>query len=140
MEEAENGNVTILVVDDVNLNLRQAELILKKYFPCDVVLASSGKGCIQVVLQQKIDLLLLDIAMPELDGIETLQLIRRHAEFRDIPVIFLTASADPLTIVKATELKVDDYIRKPFKVDNLLERVEKVLRAHGWQPPQSMYE
>ena len=74
--------------------------------------------------------------MPELNGLETLRLMREYQRFQNIPVIFLTGSSDPLTIVKAMELKVDDYICKPFKVDDLVRRVTKALLKHGWQPPE----
>ena len=131
-----NGKVTILIVDDVKMNLKRAEIILKRALPCDIVLTESGRGCLQELLKRRADLVLLDYAMPELNGLETLRLMREYQRFQNIPVIFLTGSSDPLTIVKAMELKVDDYICKPFKVDDLVQRVTKALLKHGWQPPE----
>ena len=118
---------TILVVDDDDMNLQMAEFILKKEMDVEV-LAESGYKCI-ALLQKKmaVDLILLDIQMPRMDGIKTLETIRSHGEWKDIPVIFLTASADRHTVVKASQLKVDDYIKKPFTPADLVERVNKVL-------------
>ncbi len=127
---------TILVVDDDDMNLQMAEFILKKEMDVDVVLAESGYKCI-ALLQKKmaVDLILLDIQMPRMDGIKTLETIRSHAEWKDIPVIFLTASADRHTVVKASQLKVDDYIKKPFTPADLVERVNKVMAAKMLDSP-----
>ena len=118
---------TILVVDDDDMNLQMAEFILKKEMDVDVVLAESGYKCI-AFLQKKmaIDLILLDIQMPRMDGIKTLETIRSHAEWKDIPVIFLTASADRNTVVKASQLKVDDYIKKSSIISYSREALEAV--------------
>ena len=75
-----------------------------------------------------ISLILLDIAMPELDGLQTLKLIRKVDRLKHIPVIFLTADGDPLTIIKANELHAEDYIRKPIRADDLVQRVARVLQ------------
>ena len=117
----------IMVVDDIKMNLKLAEVILRKNFNCRIQLADSGMVCLELLQQQQEDLILLDIAMPELDGIETLKLIRQMPKLQSLPVIFLTASTDPLNIVKASELRVADYICKPFHADDLVERVGRVL-------------
>lgn len=120
--------VTIMVVDDDEMNLKMAEFILKKEMTADILLAESGYKCIEL-LQQKNDvaLILLDIQMPRMDGIKTLEMIRNHDEWKNIPVIFLTATADKETVIKAGILGVDGYIKKPFMPKELVERVNKTL-------------
>ncbi len=126
----------ILVVDDDDMNLQMAEFILKKEMDVEVLLADSGYKCIEL-LQKKtaVDLILLDIQMPRMDGIKTLETIRSHKEWKSIPVIFLTATADKTTVVKAGQLKVDDYIKKPFMPADLVERVNRVLATKMLDDP-----
>ena len=118
----------VLVVDDVKMNLKLAEMILQRRLSADVLLASSGRECLNILHKQRVDLILLDIAMPELDGLQTLKLIRKVDRLKHIPVIFLTADGDPLTIIKANELHAEDYIRKPIRADDLVQRVARVLQ------------
>ncbi len=118
---------TVLVVDDDNMNLKMAEMILKKAGPYKILLAASGLQCIDILQHESVDLVLLDIKMPIMDGIKTLELMRKRADLKDIPVIFLTASSDRETVVKAGLMGVKDYIKKPFMPQDLQERVEKAL-------------
>lgn len=128
---------TIMVVDDDDMNLQMAEFILKKELSAEVITANSGYRCIELLQQRMIpDLILLDIQMPRLDGIKTLEMIRARAEWKDIPVIFLTASADKNTVIRAGKLKVADYIKKPFMPNDLAERVSKVFALKAMDDPQ----
>ena len=117
----------ILIVDDDVMNLTMAQMILEMKVQAEYLTADSGKACINVLNQRqgKVDLILLDIAMPGMDGIQTLTRIRQHPEWKNIHVIFLTAAADKTTIVRAAQLKVKDYVKKPFTPDELISRVEK---------------
>ena len=123
-----DGRPRVLVVDDVTMNLKLAEMILQRRLSAEVLLASSGKECLDILHREKVDIILLDIAMPDMDGIETLQLIRQERFLGDIPVIFLTAASDALTVVRASEMHANDCIRKPFQADDLVDRVSLVLR------------
>ena len=123
-----DGRPRVLVVDDVTMNLKLAEMILQRRLSAEVLLASSGKECLDILHREKVDIILLDIAMPDMDGIETLQLIRQERFLGDIPVIFLTAASGALTVVRASEMHANDYIRKPFQADDLVDRVSLVLR------------
>lgn len=118
---------TIWVVDDDTMNLRMAEFILKQQ-QYDVVKIESGLECLQLLGKQKPDLILLDVQMPIMSGIKTLEHIREKEETRDIPVVFLTASADTETVIDAGRLGVVDYVVKPFMPQELLSRVERVLK------------
>lgn len=119
----------ILIVDDDVMNLTMAKTILEMKIDAEYLTAESGQQCLQILQQRngKIDILLLDIAMPGMDGIQTLSLIRTHPEWKGMHVIFLTAAADKNTIVRAAQLKVKDYVKKPFTPDELIARVEKHL-------------
>ena len=119
----------ILIVDDDIMNLTMAQTILEMKIQAEYLTADSGQKCLQILQQRggKVDLILLDIAMPGMDGIQTLSLIRNNPLWTNLSVIFLTAAADKTTIVRAAQLKVKDYVKKPFTPDELISRVEKHL-------------
>lgn len=119
----------ILVVDDDDMNLQMAQFILEKELPdAEVTCVDSGFKCISLLQKREVyDLILLDIKMPRMDGIMTLETIRAHQLWKDTPVAFLTASADKETVIKAGLLKVSDYIKKPFTPKDLTARVKKIL-------------
>lgn len=118
---------TIWVVDDDAMNLRMAEFILKQQ-QYDVVTIESGLECLQLLGRSLPDLILLDVQMPIMNGIKTLEHIREKEETKDIPVVFLTASADSDTVIEAGRLNVVDYVVKPFMPQELLSRIEKVFK------------
>ncbi len=120
---------TVLVVDDDDMNLKMAELILKKELGVNVILVDSGMKCIDTLQHEIVDLVLLDIQMPVVNGIKTLEMIRRREDLKNIPVIFLTASSDKETVIKAGRMGVSDYIKKPFLPKDLTDRVKRVLDA-----------
>jgi len=105
----------ILVVDDDTMNLIRTKKILAKYY--DVALAASGEEALSKLETEKIDLVLLDIEMPKMNGIETFERMKKKHPV-EIPVIFLTASGD---------LGAVNYLRKPFVPQELLKRVAKEL-------------
>lgn len=120
LRETEQREKTILVVDDSNINLRIAEKILTKEPAYRVLKAMDGEEAIDVLSKNSVDLILLDIEMPGMDGFETLSKIR---EFSKVAVIFMTADKELTTINRAVEMGVEDYITKPFTGPELLESV-----------------
>jgi DNA-binding response OmpR family regulator len=115
---------TILLVDDEKRMLDLLDLYLSpKGYNC--VKCESGLSAIQYLENNKADLVLLDIMMPELDGWETCKRIR---EFSNVPIIMVTARDQTLDIVKGLNIGADDYITKPFDEAELLARIEAVLR------------
>ena len=114
----------ILVVDDEvrYQRLLEANLHIDGY---DVVTASNGLKAIEIFSSQPIDLILLDVMMPELDGFETCQRIR---EYSSVPIIMLTAKGGEKDRVRGLDLGADDYLSKPFSATELLARVRAVLR------------
>ena len=117
----------VLVVDDDEMNLTMAKSILEMKLRAEILTTNSGAGCLDILQKRQgaIDLILLDIAMPGMDGLQTLAAIRQDPRYQDMKVIFLTASADKNTIIKASQLKIADYVKKPFVPEDLIARVEK---------------
>lgn len=111
----------ILVVDDDVMNLKRTKLILEKHY--DLVLAKSGEEALDKLEEEDIDLILLDIAMPGMNGIETFK--RMKEDGVEIPVIFLTASGDEDDVLAAIALGAVNYLKKPFLPKELLERIAK---------------
>ena len=120
------GNV-ILVIDDDEINLQMAKMILEKKLPCRVITADNALQGLEIMKRQYVKLVLLDVLMPFMNGIQTLEKIREDPKLKSIPVIMLTASTDKTTIAQAIKLGVNDYVRKPFMPDQLVERVSKKL-------------
>ncbi|MBP3569332.1 MAG: response regulator [Lachnospiraceae bacterium] len=118
---------TILVVDDEEMNLKMVEYILQQE-GYDVVKAISGMSCLDYLKFNKPDLILLDVEMPVMSGIQTLEVLRASEEYKSLPVMFLTASADTDTVTAAGRLGVLSYVKKPFMPQDLVERVQKILR------------
>jgi len=119
----------ILVVDDeppiVNMlayNLKQANY--------DVLIARDGEEALQQARQEEPDLIILDIMLPKMDGLDVCRALRRE---RDVPIIMLTARDDEIDRVVGLELGADDYVVKPFSVRELMVRVKNVLRRSN--PP-----
>ncbi len=117
----------ILVIDDDEMNLQIAKMILEKKLPCEVLGADNGVEGIEILKSRRVSLVLLDIMMPDFDGIETLQEIRGDEQIKNVPVMMLTASGDIEDIQKAGALGVKDYVKKPFMPADLIERVSKKL-------------
>lgn len=117
----------ILCVDDEpqNLRLLEAELIPWGY---EVIMAGSGRDALKTVLDQKVDLILLDIMMPDIDGFEVCRRIRQDEETRLIPIIMVTALGETGDRVRGIEAGCDDFITKPFSRPELQARIAMLLK------------
>lgn len=111
----------ILVVDDDSMNLMRTKMILGQEY--QVVLAESGAEALNRLKEdeEQIDMVLLDIDMPEMNGIETFERMKEFAA--DIPVIFLTASGLEEDVHNAIKLGAANYLKKPYHPQELLKRV-----------------
>ena len=123
----EDKSITVLIIDDDEINRQMAEMILKKNFEYRILTAESGMRGYELMQNQTVHLVLLDVSMPVWDGLKTLQFIRSNEKLKNTPVIMLTAAADRETVVKASSYGVKDYIRKPFLPEELTSRVAKVI-------------
>jgi putative two-component system response regulator len=112
----------VMVVDDDITNLKFAKNILSGIY--DVFTVPSAKKMFGLLETRRPSLIILDINMPDTDGLETLKLLKGNARTRDIPVIFLTARSDPESEVEGLSLGAVDYVIKPFEPHALLKRVE----------------
>lgn len=119
----------ILIVDDIPANIQILGNILSTE-NFQIAYAQSGQQALAVVKHQKLDLILLDIMMPYMDGFEVCRTLRSQKETAEIPIIFLTAKADMESIIKGFEVGGQDYITKPFNAAELLARVNTHILLH----------
>lgn len=116
----------ILVVDDSVQNLKIVENVLKDKYR--LILVKSGIKALAYLEKNDVDLVLLDIIMPEMDGFETYQRIREIKKNEKVPVIFLTADTDSVSEVKGLELGAVDFIKKPFVPEIVENRINRILQ------------
>src|SRR2546425_1139912 len=121
----------LLVVDDEPQILRvmRASLPIRGY---EVITASSGEDALNQLSKQVPDLVILDLVMPEMSGLDV---CRRVREFSSVPIIVLSAKGSEADKVAALDLGADDYVTKPFGMDELLARVRAVLRRSAASAP-----
>src|ERR1043165_5010316 len=117
----------ILIVDDTPQNIRLLEAVLEPR-GYSLVTATSGTAALEKIAGEQLDLILLDIVMPGIDGYEVCRRIRANPDTRLLPVVMITASGDQEKI-KAIEAGADDFIPKPFNQSELLARVKSLLRV-----------
>ena len=111
----------ILVVDDDSMNLARTQIILGKEY--HVLTAESGMDALTRLRDTKVDMVLLDIDMPQMNGIETFERMKGFAP--EIPVIFLTASGLEEDVVSAIRLGAVNYLKKPYRPQELLKRISQ---------------
>ena len=118
---------TILIVDDEEdiLELIKFNLEIEGY---SIVTALTGEKAIKIVRQSVIDLLVLDLMLPGVDGLEVTKILKRDEKTWGIPIIMLTAKGEESDIVTGLELGADDYLSKPFSPRILLARIRAILR------------
>jgi DNA-binding response OmpR family regulator len=122
----------VLVVDDAAEVIEAVTVSFTlQWRETEITGTDNGETALDLIEQERPDIVLLDIAMPGMDGFETLREIRA---FSDVPVIMLTAKDDVLDKVKGLEFGADDYVTKPFDHLELLARVKALLRR--WDMPQ----
>ena len=122
----------ILVVDDLPLNLEylQEELQTLGY---DVITAADGEEALRKVSSAGPDLVLLDLSMPGMDGLEVLRTLREDPDYRGLPIVLLTARKELDDRVKGLDAGADDYITKPFQIDEVAARIKAQLRIQELQ-------
>jgi DNA-binding response OmpR family regulator len=120
---------TILVVDDNRGVLELLILLLSKH-GLSVISASSGNECLDIVKSRAIDLVILDVMMPVMDGLQVCQELKKIAP--SIPIILLTARDDMVTRAAAMDLGVSEFVAKPVNNRDLLDRIQMQLRTLEW--------
>ncbi|HTJ35473.1 MAG TPA: response regulator [Dactylosporangium sp.] len=121
----------ILVVDDEPQIVRplRINLVARQY---DVVVAGGGAEALRLAAETKPDLVVLDLGLPDLDGVEV---IRRLRSWTPVPIVVLSGRAESRDKVEALDAGADDYVTKPFSIDELLARVRAVTRRLGPADP-----
>ena len=120
-------NKKVLIVDDEEHIRELIKFNLKKE-GYDIEVAVNGTEALNIIREIKFDLILLDLMLPEIDGLEVCKEIRRNEETSDIPVMMITAKGEEFDKVLGLELGADDYITKPFSIRELMARVKALLR------------
>ena len=117
--------VRILIVDDEPNIVRTLKdrLEMNEY---DVITGSNGKEGLDLAIKEQPDIILLDVIMPLMDGLEMLEALRRRPECSGMAVIMLTARSQTQDIARAKSCGIEDYIVKPFDLSELLEKIENV--------------
>jgi diguanylate cyclase (GGDEF)-like protein len=131
MELFQPNECLILIVDDVTHNIRLLDKILDGV-GYNTVFANSGKQALEIIGNKasQIDLILLDLMMPEMDGIEVCNILKSNPMYQDIPIIFITADNSAESFATAFKMGAIDYIKKPFDKAELLLRVENQLKLN----------
>ncbi|MBW7996452.1 MAG: response regulator [Candidatus Glassbacteria bacterium] len=120
-------NSLVLVVDD-DKTLRKGMVFLLRNEGHSIIEAENGSVALELVAREKPDLVLLDLMMPEIDGLEVCQKIKRNDETRLIPVIMITAVNNQSQKIKAIESGADDFLNKPVNLSELRARTQSLLR------------
>jgi adenylate cyclase len=128
----------ILIVDDepFNRDVLAQELELLEH---EGLAAVHGRDALEVLQREAVDLILLDIMMPEIDGIEVLRRLKTDARLRHIPVIMISAIDDIDSVVRCIELGADDYLPKPFDPVLLKARIGACLERKRWRDQEVAY-
>lgn len=120
----------ILVIEDqesirelLSFNLEQENY--------EVLQASDGLEGLEILERERVDLLILDLMLPKLSGVELCKKLRRNENFADLPILMLTAKSTELDMVLGLEVGADDYMTKPFRIRELIARVGALLRRSG---------
>ncbi len=122
----QNSKKTILIVDDTETNIDiLLELLGNEY---DILVALDGESAIEILQDDVVELILLDIMMPNMDGYEVCTVLKNQDSTKNIPIIFITAKTDEDSIERAYEVGGSDYVTKPFKPRELLARVKTQLK------------
>ncbi len=118
-------NKKILIVDDNQELVRALQLLLKNY---DLILAENGKQAVEIAFTLEPDLILMDILMPEMDGLQATRMIRQNPKTRSMPILAITAGVSNGIKEECTKSGCDDFIAKPFTIEQLASRIENLLQ------------
>jgi putative two-component system response regulator len=119
--------IKVLAVDDDMINLKLLKsMLMKTDFVSEVIEAKDGAQAIEILkAQSDIGLILLDIIMPIMNGIEVLKIVRADEHFRNIPIIVLTT--DETKKAEALECGANDFIMKPVRIDQVSEKIQRLI-------------
>lgn len=131
-------NETILVVDDSEEMQRMLQDYILQPLGYQVICAGDGQKGLEVALSTEVDLIMLDMNMPNLSGIEVLQALRKAGS--EVPVIFMTVFGSETIVTQAFRLGVSDYLSKPFKIQDVEKAVDRALKARRMERERAEME
>ena len=118
------SNVKIMLIDDSKTINATTEMFLKNE-SYDLITVNNGFDALSQIMEDKPDVIFLDILMPKLDGIQTCQILKANDELKDIPIIFLSSKDGEFDKARGIMIGASDYLTKPFTKDGLIKMVEK---------------
>lgn len=124
------SKATVLIADDQE-NMRTTLARVLSLEGYTYLLAASGRSALEMLEQRRIDLALLDINMPGMDGIAVVERIKANPALADLPIIMLTGQMDSSSVLRCKVLGVNDYLVKPYKISVLLQRIESALQGRS---------
>jgi DNA-binding response OmpR family regulator len=124
MNEAKRTHILVIEDDTAVQTLLRKQLTANGY---QVTIAGDGLDGLMKLESLKPDLVISDVMMPNLDGIEFVKAIKAHEATQKIPVIFLTAKSDPRSMIEGINVGARFYVTKPFAIDDLLSKVQRAL-------------
>lgn len=125
-DSIDNEKARLLVVDDEAFNRQLLSRILSPYY--EVVQAGNGRQTLELLAQESFDLILLDVMMPGMTGIEVVEHIRGNSDWKDIPIILISALDHNENIIEGLQIGANDYIAKPFDIDVVSARISTQLK------------
>jgi DNA-binding response OmpR family regulator len=127
MAEAKNSGRILIVDDDQDAREILQRLLMGEGYEC--LLAESGERCLEIARSSNVDVILLDVMMPGMDGLQVCDELRKDEKLRSIPVILLTARDDISTRAQGMERGVSEYLTKPVNRRELFTRVKSQLHS-----------
>lgn len=124
-----DSKMKILVVDDFSTMRRIVKNILKQLGYENILEADDGSSALNVLNNEKIDLIISDWNMPQVSGIELLKTVRTTENLKDIPFLMVTAEGQKENILEAVKNRVSNYIVKPFTPQALMEKLQKIFEG-----------
>jgi DNA-binding response OmpR family regulator len=118
----------VLIVDD-EPNIIVPLQFLMEQNGYDVIVAATGEAAMAALAADRPDLILLDIMLPGIDGYQVCQTIRSNSEWREIKIVFISAMGRDVDVAKGLALAADAYITKPFAIADVVEKVNRLLKA-----------
>ncbi len=116
----------ILIVEDDPTTVQLIEFLLKKN-NFEVLIAYNGVEALQIIKKEKPDLILMDVMMPKMDGIEAIEKLQEDETTRDIPIVILSALGQEMDVMRGLQAGAASYIVKPFSPSELLEEIKAKL-------------
>jgi DNA-binding response OmpR family regulator len=135
-EAPDNSVPKILVVDDDHEILKLIAMLLRR-IGAEAWTFPDGQSALQRLNQTVPDLIILDLMLPDVDGLQILQQVRAQEQFKHVPVLILSAKADPDTIRRGLDLGADGYITKPYIANTLIDKVRLMLQSERYGRPHA---